>query len=113
MSLAMVLFPPPTDNGLHEWSLAHYLHHLAIIAAVKQSKGITLPVYQIWPMSLTNIDTWLENHQLLHNEMNAVFKNNGNDLSSLDWKDEKQREGFFYLNFQEHRSAGADCGVPI
>lgn len=113
MSLAMILFPPPTENGIHEWSLSHYLHHLAIISAVKQTKGINLPTYPIWPISLTNIDIWLENHQLLHNEMNAVFHNEGNDLSSLNWSDSKQREAFYYLNFQEHRSAAADSGVPI
>jgi len=113
VTLAMVLYPPPTDNGFHEWSLSHYQHHLAIISAIQQTKKIFLPVYPIWPFPQTNIDVWLENHQLLHNEMNAVFQNIGNDLSSIDWQDTRQRDAFFYLNFQEHRSAATDCGVPI
>ena len=113
MSLAQLILPPPTVTGFDEWGFAHFQHHLAIISAIAQQKQIRLPVQQIWPVSLRNVETWLEAHQFMHNEMNAVLKVQGNDLSTFDWRDDKQREGFFYLNFQEHRSCAQNVGLPI
>lgn len=113
MSLAQLILPPPTEQGLEEWAFAHWQHHLAIATAVKQVHSINLDVGNLWPMSLRNVETWLEAHQFAHNEMNAILRVNGNDLSTFDWKDEKQRQGFFYLNFQEHRSAATNTGLPI
>jgi hypothetical protein len=113
MSLTQIILPPPTPNGFEEWAFAHFQHHLAIIDAVRQTKQINLQLEQIWPVSIRNVETWLEAHQFMHNEMNAVLGVQGNDLSTFNWQDEKQREGFFYLNFQEHRSAAQNAGVPI
>ena len=113
MSLAQILYPAPTSTGLVEWSFYRYQHHLAIIGAVKTTKGLQLPVYPIWPFPPNNVATWLENHQLMHDEMDALYGINGYDLSSFDWLDEKQREGFFWLNYVEHRGVAQDCGVPI
>lgn len=113
MSLAQVLLPPPTTQGFDEWAFAHYQHHLAIISAVQQSKKVHLQLLPIWPVNPQNIQIWLENHQFMHNQMNAVLKVQGSDLSSIQWEDEKQRQGFFFLNFQEHRSAAINTGVSI
>ena len=113
MSLAQVLFPSPTNQGFDEWAWAHFQHHLAIARAVLQVKKVELIVPSIFPINIANIQVWLQNHQGLHNAQNALLGIQGNDLSSLNWTDEKQREGFFYLNFVEHRSAGQNVGVPI
>ena len=111
MSLAQVVLPPPTGlQGLEEWAFAHYQHHLAIAEATKRNKNVTIPIPQIYPLSLGTIQNWLENHQTLHNEMNAVLRVQGNDLSTLNWNDERQREGFFWLNYMEHKSAEANAG---
>lgn len=113
MSLAQVILPPPTGLiGLQEWAFAHYQHHLEIAQTVLKNKNTRLEIPQIWPMTLENIQNWLENHQTLHNQQNAVLKIQGNDLSTLNWNDEKQREGFFWLNFMEHRSADQNAGPP-
>lgn len=113
MSLPQVLLPPPTDNGLDEWAFAHFQHHLAIAQAIKAKHNITLNVPLIWPINPHNIEVWLENHQFIHNEMNAVLKVQGNDLSTLNWEDQRQRQGFFFLNYQEHQSAATNTGLPI
>ena len=113
MSLPQIILPPPTSQGIDEWAFAHYQHHLAIVDAIKQAKNVTINVPQIWPLNPRNIEVWLENHQFLHNEMNAVLKVQGNDLSSINWEDQKQREGFFFLNFQEHKAAATNVGLPI
>ena len=114
MSLPQVILPPPTGlQGLEEWAFAHYQHHLAIADAALKVKRVKLVILQIYPMSLDNLQDWLEDHQTIHNEMNALFKVQGNDLSTLNWNDERQREGFFFLNFMEHRSVAANTGLSI
>ena len=113
MSLAQVLNPPPTDTGLEEWSFEHDQHHRAIIAAVKQAKGVDLTYQQIYPMNPADIENWLQLHQAMHSDMTSLFRIIGNDLSSVDWRDANQRQGFFYLNFSEHRDVALACGAPI
>lgn len=113
MSLPQILLPPPTGSGIDEWAFAHYQHHLAIADAIKAKHGISIDNTALWPLNPRNIEVWLEAHQFVHNQMNAVLKVQGNDLSSINWEDEKQREGFFFLNFQEHRSAATNTQEPI
>jgi hypothetical protein len=100
-------------QGLDEWAFAHYQHHLAIASAIRDKHNIRLDVTNIWPMNPRNIQVWLEAHQFIHNEMNAVLHVQGNDLSAINWDDDKQRQGFFFLNFQEHRSAATNTQEPI
>jgi hypothetical protein len=113
MSLPQLLLPPPTDHGLDEWSFSHWQHHVSIAWAVQQKHNVNLDVTGIWPVFVPNIDIWLRYHQQLHNEMNAVLNVQGNDLSTFDWEDPKQREGFFFLNWQEHRSCAINTQLPI
>lgn len=113
MSLPQVLLPPPTDKGLDEWAFAHFQHHLAIVGVLRSQKKANIDVTGLWPINPQNIQVWLEAHQFVHNQTNAVLKIQGNDLSAINWEDEKQRQGFFFLNYQEHKAAATNVGVPI
>lgn len=113
MSLAQLLFPPPTDSGLEEWAFEHNAHHQAIIDAVRQTRGVELQLQQIYPLNVADIENWLQLHQSMHNQMCALFNIISNDLSSVDWRDANQREGFFFLNYSNHRDVGIACGAPI
>lgn len=113
MSLSQVLLPPPTERGFDEWSFAHAQHHLAIAGALLQVKKVSVVLPPLWPINLSNVEVWLENHQFVHNQQNSELGIQGNDLESFNWQDEKQRAGFFFLNFIEHRSAGQNVGLPI
>jgi len=113
MSLIQIILPPPTDHGFDEWTFNHWQHHEAIRWAAQQKFKTSLDTSNIWPVSIKDIDVWLRVHQDLHNAMNAVFKVQGNDLTTVDWRDAKQRQGFFFLNWQEHRSCAINSGLPI
>lgn len=113
MSLTQIQTIPATPGGFDEWTYWHFLHHQAIIAAAKQIKNVDLTQYRIWPVSQHNIEDWLIQHQQMHTDMCALYNVFGNDLSSLDFQDPRQIQGFAWLNFQEHQAVAARCGVPI
>lgn len=113
MSLAQLLGPPPTASGDDEYSWSHYQHHQAIINAVAAQKRIQLQMLQIWPFVLPDVENWLQLHQQMHDDVEPLFGIIGQDLSSLDWNDPSQREGFVFLNYSSHRDIAAACGVPI
>lgn len=113
MSLTQIQFPAPTPQGFTEWTYQHYLHHQAIISAARSLRNTQLIQYQIWPVNPQNLDGFLNDHQSMHDEMNALYGVYGNDLSTLDWKDRKAVDAWYFLNWQEHLAVAARCGVPI
>lgn len=117
MSLAHIIYPPPTRGGLQEWLLQHYFHHLAIIGGVQTKFNISLPVRMIYPLQnaedQAQLNVFLEEHQTMHNDMDGILNIAGNDLSEVDFKDKKQLDAFMWLNFSEHRDAATNLGLPI
>lgn len=109
MSLAQIVYPPPTAHGFTEWSFWHYQHHLAIIAAAK-TKGFALNQYQIWPIDPNNMQTFLEQHQSMHDEMNAASGVFGSDLQDLDFSNKKIVDAWFYTQYVEHQSVASFLG---
>ena len=112
MSLAQIILPPPTPHGMTEWSFAHNVSHLTIIQAAA-NLGYQLQYLTIWPIPPNDIYTWLQNHQALHDEMNAMANVIGNDLQDIDFNDKKQMESWHFLNFNEHRSVYQFLGQGI
>jgi len=112
MSLAQIIYPPPTPRGFQEWAFQHYAHHLAIISAAN-AQGIPLREYNIWPIEEKDIGSWLQRHQQMHNEMNAMAGVSGNDLEDVDFKDKKKVDAWYYLQFVEHQSVAAFLGNGV
>jgi hypothetical protein len=117
VSLAHIIYPPPTKGGFQEWILQHYAHHQAIVWGVKQKFNITLPIRMIYPFKdptdQAQLDIFLEEHQSMHSDMNGPLNIAGNDLSDVDFKNKKQLDSFFELNYFEHLAAGSNLGLPI
>lgn len=109
----MLLFPPPTAQGMEEWFHAHLLHHQAIIDAVAQTKGIQMPLYNIYPVNEKHMDVWLPVHQQQHNDLAAYLGVPVQDLQGTDFKDRKKREAWFYSHYVQHQIAGQLSGLPI
>ena len=112
-SLTQIQFPANTPQGFTEWTYQHYVAHQAIIDAALKVKNVQLIQYQIWPVNIDDIDGFLENHQNMHNQMNQLYGVYGNDLSTLDWKDRRAVDAFYFLNWQEHVAVASRCGLPI
>lgn len=113
MSLAQILYPPPTKTGLGEWLWANYQHHLAVNGAVFTKSSDRLTLYRIWPVGDADFNGWLEQHQQQHNVTNEALGTSGFDLSSVDIKNKKQFDAFVWIHFIEHRNWAQTLGLTI
>lgn len=113
MSLAHILLPPPTPNGLDEWMLQHLAAHQAIINAAFTELQAALTLYPIYPFDKRTSLVWLENHQQMHDDQNALLNIIGNDLSSVDFDKKKELEAWMYLHWTEHQAAASTLGLGI
>lgn len=111
MSLAQLLYPPPTPQGLGDFMFSHNQHHIAIIRGLKQVKNVDATLYQIYPFNPKDLENWLQAHQQLHSDYESVLQIQGNDLSEVDFKNQKQFDAWLFLNFSSHRSAAQLLGV--
>jgi hypothetical protein len=116
VSLAQILYPPPTAQGWKEWSFHQYQHHLALNSAILQLKGVTITPFRLWPVQQQGPDfqDWLQQHQLAHESINAVLGISGRDISALDFqdKDKSKRDAWFWVHHGMHRDAASNLGLP-
>jgi hypothetical protein len=113
MSLAALDYPSPEPKGLEEWFFANLDSHQRIIFGAKQSLKVVLPLYQIYPVNMKDLPNWANLHQQQHNDMNAVLGLTSNDLTDVDFNDDRQRTAFYFLHLQEHRSALQSLGLGL
>jgi len=105
--LASVLGINTGDSDFSQWSWNHYLDHLEIRDSIQAQKHFNLEIQEIDEINFNDLQSWLERHQIMHNEMNAVFELDGNDLTVVDFRDLGQRQSWLWLNFFEHRNVRA------
>lgn len=114
MSLAAILYPSPTEKGLEEFWFSNYQHHLALIDAVKQTQGIIMPLFQIYPVVFSdNIDNFERQHQLQHNLLAQYLGIDSQDITGTDFKDKSAFDAFANVHFLMHQAAGQRCGMSI
>lgn len=111
MAVADLFNTPVSDSDMSQWSFAHMAHHRDVNAAVMQQFGVNLPEYILDPVDMRNPGSFLELHQQMHNNTDAIIGVSGYDLSAVDWNDEKQRAGWIYLNAQLHVAEANATGV--
>lgn len=102
---------PETPEETNEWSFAHMAHHRDIIEFIRLQKSIVLPEYILDPMDTTDLGTFANQHQNMHNAFNSILGLAGNDLTDVNWQDRGQREAWIWLNFVEHQNASNSLGA--
>ena len=102
--LPFIVEPPSDERGFDSWAYAHAIDHLEIITAITRTQGVTLPQYPLWPVNVKDIDGWLEQHERAHNDMNQIMQTPGNDLSSVDFKNNAQAKAWFWIQYGEHQN---------
>jgi hypothetical protein len=112
MGLAQIIYPRPAPQGFEEWVWDHYQHHIAIIQRA-QVLGYKLNQYNIWPVRQETLQDFLEQHQQMHNEMNAIANVQGGDLQDLDFKDKRKADAWYYIQYVEHQSVAQFLGGGI
>jgi hypothetical protein len=113
MSLAQILYPPPTKEGMEEWFQAHARHHEAIVAAFKQTRGVQLDSLGLYPVNVKDLSDWLQRHQQMHTAMGQLAGVQGTDLSGLDLNSKTSSDSWFFQHFLQHQGVSQACGLPI
>jgi hypothetical protein len=111
MGLPMLYGRPDDENSWQAWSFNHAAIHYGIIGAIAEQKLQTLTEYMLDPLDQDNLGNWLYQHQVMHNQTNAVLGTSGYDLLGLDWTDAEQFEQWLQLNGDEHQRWGGILGV--
>lgn len=103
-SLASLFNVPGTEEENSVWSFAHMASHRDIIRVIYETGGVALAEYSLDPIPVTDMGTWLYQHQQMHNDMNLVLGiRSGLNLTNLEWQDDNARASFVLSNAVEHR----------
>jgi len=103
--LATLYNVPTNENEMNIFSFNNYAEHVKIASAIFAQYGITVPIYPLDPIPLSDMGDWLLQHQNLHNIMNELLGTNSDDLTDVNFKDPQQLAQWIWLHAQEHYQA--------
>lgn len=104
MPLPMLFDITASDASLGQFFFWNAQDHIEISQAVQAQKSVNLFQRVLDPVDKEAIDTWMELHQQSHNDINAVLGLSGNDLSDLDFSNERRVREWINLHAQEHQA---------
>jgi len=96
---------PTTNEERAQWSFAHMTHHRDINRRIYELIKVALPEYILDPVNPENSGEWEYQHQLMHDNENAILGIQGQDLTGMDWKDQRLLAAWIWLNVNEHVQA--------
>lgn len=111
MAVASIYNVPTNEQEWNQWSFAHAAHHIDVNQAILQQHSIALPDFILDPINLADPQTFFEQHQLMHNNSDAVLGISGFDISDVNLKDKEQLAAWIFLvaslHYQEALKTGA------
>jgi hypothetical protein len=114
MSLAALYNIPVTQNQLAEWSFVNAAAHADIVRLIFQNNGQTLDKFVLDPFNPQDEDsfqTWLYQHQIMHQQMDAILGIQGYDLLDVDFTNSGLLAGWIASHANEHVQAGQILGL--
>jgi hypothetical protein len=102
---------PSTDEERAQWAFAHAAHHRDINARIYLLVKIALPEYILDPIDPNDTGQWEDQHQIMHDAQNQLLGIAGQDLTGVDWKDQRLLAAWIFLNQVEHYQASAILGI--
>jgi len=105
MSLIVLYEPPKTQADLNVWSFANASQHRDINRVIFETTGDILPDFVLDPFDPNDMNSWLYQHQMMHNAQNAVLGIAGFNLTELDWSNEAELATWLWNHGQEHYQA--------
>lgn len=105
MSLAAIFNVPTNRDDLNTWATSHAAHHRDIIRRIYEIGNIALPEYVLEPIDPNNMVTWAQQHQIMHQQMDALLGIKGYNLLNANFKDVNALTNWIQLNANEHYQA--------
>lgn len=102
---------PTTPETLAIFSFSNMDEHRKAAQQILVQLNATITLRPLDPIPLADIGAWAYNHQLVHNQQNAVLGIAGNDLTTVDFNDLSQLVNWIQLHAQEHYQASQILGL--
>lgn len=113
MSLPYLKKVPQSPVEWETFHFQHYLHHKSILAVIHTKTGLRLFMPPIWPVRDNDWTAKLSGfHQTLHQQMNALSKDNSWDFLHTDLNTRDGQETFINTNYANHFAFDQFVGVP-
>jgi len=108
MSLAALWNVPQTPAETAQWSFVNAAAHTDIIRVIFQTTGLVLDSYVLDPFDPKDdgFETWLYQHFVMHQQMDAILGIQGYDLSEADFSNDTAAAVWTAAHAVEHLQAG-------
>lgn len=111
MSVADIFNIPGDAAQLASWAMLHMIWHRSCNVEIFRQHNIILPEFILAPINTEAADGFLENHQTMHNNLDAILGVSSYDLMNVAWNDENQRIGWFQAHAQLTRQEANKLGI--
>lgn len=104
---------PSTPEELSHWASTHMAMHRDINRRIYElSNGlVVLPEYVLDPINPNDTGVWDDQHQIMHQDMDAVLGISGFDLTGVDFKNRDTLVNWVQLHASEHYQASNILGI--
>jgi hypothetical protein len=111
MSVADIFNIPSDDDELARWSTLHMIWHRDMNRAIFETMNVLLPEYILDPADFSTRSNFLQAHQTMHNNLDALLSISPYDLTDVDMSNADQRAGWFTEHAQLTRQESNALGV--
>src|ERR1700691_2360456 len=109
MGLPALYVPPQSPDDWAAWSFNHAAIHSTVLDNINSTRNQDLTQFILDPIE--DFGLWQYQHQLMHNQANAVLGTTGYNLLDFDLDDPGQFEAWLQLNGAEHLAWNRLLGV--
>lgn len=93
------------------FSVCNQDSHVQIIKAINASQGKNLEQFSLDPLDPDDLENWLEQHQQLHNDLNAALGTQNYNLNTIAFDSAGSVQLWVQLHVQEHLAAHQKLGL--
>jgi hypothetical protein len=111
MALAAIYNVPSNQIEFLEWCQAHAQHHRDIDRYLFVNNQVTVPQYVFDPLAPDDMESFIYQHQSVHDLESATLGLETYDLTDVDVSNPGEFAGWIYLNADLHRQMADQTGV--
>ena len=93
------------------FSFSNATAHMRMVEIFFSAFGLLADSRPLDPIPESDLNDWMNAHQLAHNYANAVLGLEGNDLSVVNFNNPEELAAWTWLHWQEHRNFSQVLGI--